>query len=230
MTVSIVCPLRAGFGHDRNAAWTTAHVNALLGGDAEIIFGESPDGPFCRSAAVNEGVARATGDVIVIQDADAVPTREGITQAMVAVADGKWARPFHNVLGLERGYSESIREMAPGSDIAFRMDRVTHQMPSNPGMICLMRRDDYLRIGGMDERFLGWGGEDEAFAFCAGLLLGRSVRVRALCGHLWHDPIQQCGHPNFLANVRLRDQYQRAYAEGNVAAMRALRGLEGETA
>lgn len=228
MKLSVICPLRAGFGHDRNAAWTTARVAAFAGDETEIIFGNSPDGLFNKAAAVNDGASRATGDVLALLDADAMLTRYAVLRAVQIVADGGWCRPFHTVWALTEHYSAQVLEYPPSLDVPIDESEVAHKMPLNPGMAVFLSRRDFEDIGGMDPRFVGWGGEDESWGFQCGTLLGQSQRVEAVCGHLWHESVEQLHQPHFKQNVELRNRYSEIYARRNKGAMRALIAERGQ--
>lgn len=54
------------------------------------------------------------------------------------------------------------------------------------------------RVGGFDDRFVGWGGEDTAFAHCCRIMAGPSGRLK---GVLWslHHPRQRKSDP-FYSN------------------------------
>ena len=77
------------------------------------------------------------------------------------------------------------------------MGAVAFVHQNNPGLATVIRRETYFEIGGHDERFEGWGGEDVEF-------LDR-LRTRKLYPgsflpaiHLWHPPApqKQSGHRN----------------------------------
>ena len=49
----------------------------------------------------------------------------------------------------------------------------------------VVHREAYEAVGGHDERFLGWGSEDQAFALALTVLVGQPLRqARADCLHL----------------------------------------------
>jgi GT2 family glycosyltransferase len=78
------------------------------------------------------------------------------------------------------------------------------------GGLFVIRREAYLRLGGFDERFRGWGGEDDAMT----IKLRRSGMPLAECGerpalHLWHsrEPGATTGQPHYAANRQLLADY-----------------------
>lgn len=81
-------------------------------------------------------------------------------------------------------------------------------------------RQDYVSINGYDERFVGWGGEDDDLRLRLrrhGLAI-RSILKWTWTYHLWHPPAPSCP-------PRLRDGDNVRYLEGNRA--RPIRCTEG---
>ncbi|MFK4998906.1 galactosyltransferase-related protein [Bacillus sp. N9] len=54
------------------------------------------------------------------------------------------------------------------------------------GGINVVPRKHFETVGGFDERFVGWGGEDDAFAASLNTLCGYVKRLDATIYHLWH--------------------------------------------
>jgi hypothetical protein len=50
----------------------------------------------------------------------------------------------------------------------------------------VVRADVWDDIGGIDERFVGWGGEDIAFGVALRCLYGPPLEVRGALTHFWH--------------------------------------------
>ena len=79
------------------------------------------------------------------------------------------------------------------------------------GGVFLMRKDKYLEIGGMDERFEGWGGEDDAMSIrMVKSDVTRLIRQHQIGFHLWHPRPKndRYGHQKYLDNIALLRQYQ----------------------
>lgn len=84
-----------------------------------------------------------------------------------------------------------------------------------------MRRDAFAALGGWDERFRGWGGEDDA-------LTHRIERSRLACTeldtaaalHLWHPRPNETtfGQPHYADNHRLVEEYPR-YSDAQLQRM-----------
>ena len=77
------------------------------------------------------------------------------------------------------------------------------------GKLNIMPRESYKKIGGLDERFSGWGGEDTAFAVAMNTLYGPYKRLDFSIYHLWHPRIGPKGNPHMENNMRLVELYKR---------------------
>jgi hypothetical protein len=142
---------------------------------------ESPDMPFNRSWALNRGARCATGRIVILHDADmAAPA--GFAAAVRDTLD----RGFE-AMRLARFIfylSQAESEVAWTSHSLSHVRRVDRVVQNNPTPIALTR-DAYLKIGGHDESFYAWGGEDNDF-------LDRARTLKIVEGtflplfHLWH--------------------------------------------
>ena len=143
--------------------------------------------PFNKSKALNAGAMAARHPVLVLHDADVVPSADFLSHSMALLAAGWEAvRPIRFLFLLCEADSQNYIRNAAGrglQDIA-----CVHQ--NFPGIATVLRRETYLDIGGHDERFEGCGWEDQEF-------LDR-LRTRKLYPgsfftaiHLWHPPAAQ---------------------------------------
>jgi predicted glycosyltransferase involved in capsule biosynthesis len=87
------------------------------------------------------------------------------------------------------------------------------------GLMNVVSRKAFEKIGGMDERFVGWGEEDSSFARALDTLVGKHYRMDETIFHLWHPPAN-CYHPHREFNKRLENRYRQV--EGNIRAMKRL--------
>lgn len=167
-----------------------ARLQGLLPDGVVHVVDDHRDGPFNKSVALNRGVAAARGAVVVLHDADVVVPRDYVSTACALLAEG-WdaVRPIRWVFHLD---AEASADLAGGR----LPERVGSIQQNNPGISTVVRRTTYYELGGHDERFVGWGGEDLEF-------LDR-LRTRRLHEgafqiglHLWHPPAEQKqGHRN----------------------------------
>jgi predicted glycosyltransferase involved in capsule biosynthesis len=134
----------------------------LQGYSFSIILSYSK-GDFNVAKARNMGVARAiqeSADVIIIGDADTIPEKnallEGITKART---ESECVLPFSEYRSLTN-FSTLIYlyiNKKFGAAIFKKIEGAS-------GGIYICTPEVWLKCGGQDERFKGWGGEDTAFA------------------------------------------------------------------
>lgn len=117
--VSVLIPWRAD-GSERSAALAfvverLAHSHP----DWEVVLGVLPEGPWYKAEAVENGLERARGEVLVIHDADVWCDELG--QAVTQVQQGtSWAIPYWHVHRLAQGATKSAlatNEIRPGAPL-----------------------------------------------------------------------------------------------------------------
>ena len=128
-------------------------------------------GPFNKSWTVNVGVvhgARPT-ELVCIIDGDILVDHDFISRNVQrfqeAGTQAHW--PYRDLLCLDEWASERARQRRC-LEAAARVstdDLRGVYMRRSPGACIWVRESLFTRIGGMDERFAGWGGEDEDFAW-----------------------------------------------------------------
>lgn len=220
MKVSIVVPYRAGCPH-RDAAWD--FVRARYSDEFpswDVVVGQSSDGPYNRAEAILDGARKASGDVLLVADADVWCDP---TAAVETARDSGWAVPH---LMLHRLSCESTKLVLMGFDwrgLPLSTDNPQDSKPykgNETGTILAIRRDVLLDVP-PDIRFVGWGQEDVAWGLALRTLVGQPWRGSEDLMHLWHPPQPRksrvVGNDVSLELVR---RYRKA--RGDRAAMRAL--------
>lgn len=217
MRTVVLVPWRPGDPHrDRAWPWVRRRWHHRLG--LPIVTGDSdPARPFNRSAARNDAARRAGDwDVAVITDADtivrnAAPTVEAIAQAH---ATGHVVLPHDAYRALDaKGTALVLANDAAG------WAHLARSVARAPLGVVVVPRPAWEQLGGFDERWTGWGGEDAAFVEAAEVLVGLD-RLPGEIWHLWHplDPTKR----DYIAakGGELRTLYRQARRDPD--AMRQL--------
>lgn len=183
MSVAIVIPVGGTDPHRAESLQWITNRYMQLHPDWELHHGRC-GGEWSKGAAVADGVARTGADVIVVADSDSFV--RDLAPAVQAVLDGEpWVVPHRYVYRL--GVNSSRRVLDGGEPAVSRdgCDRRPYLGPPGGGIVVLTR-DAYETVGGIDVRFLGWGGEDVSLGWALRALVGRERRLDDPLFHLWH--------------------------------------------
>lgn len=221
-TVSIVVPWRPDGGQrDRLWGWCRRWWEAHYSG-WEIIECDSGDEPFTRGRSINRGVEKASGDVLVIADADTVSS--GVDGAVTAVGAGQWSIAYEsaNYIALTREATERFLATNPadGLSVPAKAD-IRMQITSVSGVIAISRVG-FDTVGGFPEGMVGWGHEDWAFLYAADTLIRPHWRARGYAIAPYHPHIEadRFEQPHIKANEEICRRYQAYY--GNPSGMRTM--------
>ena len=176
-------------------------------------------GPFNKSWGLNVGYQLSDGEVLVITDADMLLTADDLERAVAAIEHSMdIVRPYHSLIDMSfqqtKTYIETNvlpeqPETAQGFDRSYVSETICLA-----GGVFVIRRVFFETIGGCDEAFFGWGGEDDALSIRAEALTSKSVISRdAKAWHLWHPRMDNYGHQNYKSNLSLVAQYYACTAE-----------------
>jgi predicted glycosyltransferase involved in capsule biosynthesis len=194
--------------------------------DFEIIEGSSDDGPFRRAQAINRAAACTDADVFAVIDADVVADAQQVRQA------AKMARETRRVVfAFTQYYALNIATTAAvlegRADLLARTDDrrrgARWWTDRHESSIVVIPRTVWDTVGGFDERFVGWGQEDVAFAHSARLLTGEPERVDGPVYHLWHRRSSERSRKleNWRRNQALGERYRSASTAAELREIRA---------
>jgi hypothetical protein len=151
-------------------------------------------GPYNRSWGFNMAYRESSSPYLVFGDSDIIMRGHEFLSALEAAESLDVLSPYSSVLDLERG------EGGLGLDDLAKIARAGRGEGDNQrinlcGGVVVFSRDAFERVGGWDEDFVGWGGEDDMMTFkveAAGL---KAASMPYRCYHLWHhrsppDPVQ----------------------------------------
>jgi hypothetical protein len=186
----------------------------------EMCQGASPDGPFNRGAAVNAAARLASTEILVIADADTTFRNPAVIEEALELADtgAPWVLPYTIYYNLLPELTAAILSRPPAAHLG-PPDVWEHRLDTAVSGIIVVRRDAFERVGGYDERFVGWGFEDRAFEITLNSLCGRVHRLDGDVLHLWHPMGPRFESPEAAANQQLARQYQRAAGRKAVDAL-----------
>lgn len=174
--------------------------------DWEIVVAGGSLEDFNRSRARNRAFEFATGDLIVVSDADTITTPDNIRQAVSLVENGRpWVIAHNTYYSLTETFTNWLLEKDPSVDIAnvCPWDSNWRMVNKSEAGVLVMPRAAYEAVGGYDERFKGWGWEDSAFAQRMNRVCGHYLRTSGPVLHLWHDPGLNFDQPDIKYNEML---------------------------
>jgi hypothetical protein len=178
-----------------------------------------------KSWAFNVGARLANSDLLVFQDGDVcVPEQYAYELVRTLTSDGYQVASIQRMLFYLDKASTRRVEVSNTLDVRLRSERIFQNWK---GGTIAIRRDAFFAIGGFDEGFVDWGGEDDEFYDrCSALKHCRFGYLPFI--HLWHQPQpgrKQSDNPNIShvmpwrmqipAEARIHELTQRQF--GNVA-------------
>lgn len=183
---------------------------------ASVVFAYNA-GPFNKSWGLNVGARVSGGGVLLFGDADVIVPGGLAAAAALCAERGQLVKPYRELVDLTPGETARVLELGDAGAIPRdpasprNRDAIGERLVLCGGWFAI-RRDAFAALGGFDERFVGWGGEDDAMTM-------KVERVRLstyeLDGgpawHLWHPRAvaSTTGHAHYAANLALLADYQR---------------------
>ena len=212
MTVDVIVPFTGDDPHRLAAlGWVTGRLSKLW----PVIIGHGPD-PWCKAAAVADGLAQSTAEIVAVHDADV--WCDGLQDAIDAVTLGApWSMPHRRV-----------RRLTETATAQWYADEPATQYEERPypgtfgGGIVVLPRAIYEKVP-LDPRFVGWGQEDQAWGWALDILAGPCARFEHPLTHLWHPPQQRMERgKGSTQSVTLARRYSKAQRHRDRDAMQAL--------
>jgi len=182
-----------------------AQVNKILYSD---------DAAFNKSKMINMAVEQANGDVLVVCDADLIVDFENLQHSIAAVqAELDFVRPYSDLIDLDLDQSDHYLKTGELPDTA-KSNESTNRSHFGErlclaGGIFVINKSIFTQLGGFDERFRGWGGEDDAFSLLVQSRVTRSAIFRSgFAWHLWHPRVDISNSKDYARNKQLLRQTQ----------------------
>ena len=179
------------------------------------IFAYNP-GPFNKGWGFNVGARHSSTPVLAFGDADLIV--DGVLpQCIGYCARGyQTVKPYRRLIDLTPEETAVVRS----GDHSFQPRRPEASAPNREaqgefvvfaGGLFFMRSDAFRQVGGWDERFVGWGGEDDAMTYKIERARLSAVELDERPAiHLWHGRTTDTtsGQPAYAANLALLADYR----------------------
>lgn len=150
----------------------------------KYIFTKS-DMPYNRSWAFNVGLKASTTEIVVFGDSDLIMNPNDFINSLNLLNQFDCVSPYTSVLDLDQVESNLSFDKISSISRPGRGE-TDNQKINLCGGIVLYRKEAAFRIGGWNERFIGWGGEDNYQEFKTKNLLTWTEN-KSRCYHLWHS-------------------------------------------
>lgn len=144
---------------------------------------KSNNQPFCKAAAFNAGVSRSKHDVLILHDADITVPGWYIHKINKIMRDHESCHIGQQVLYLTAPSTLEVNKQ----HVINKEKKCDHIVDYFEGGSLAIKKDAYIKIGGFDEQFVGYGVEDCEF-FQRLSKMTKSFNERSVkMVHLWHD-------------------------------------------
>jgi hypothetical protein len=178
--------------------------------------------PWSKGRALNLAVGQYDPEMLVIADADCIIAADALNRAIGLAERKGWAVPASMVYRLSPELTETVLAGSalfdPEPVPANRCERNPYPVVPGGGIL-VATRQAWETVGGFDERFKGWKGEDVALGRALATLVGPPGQVEGPMWHLHHRPARK-DRELLIANYHLEMDYRRA--TGSVEAMAEL--------
>jgi GT2 family glycosyltransferase len=176
-----------------------------------------------RSLAFNEGARRAKGKVLILHDNDLLPPVQYAAESFRKYQDGYAVSQLKRfILYLVQSSTQQV--CAPQASIAGSDCEQVLENACGGGSIAASA-EAYWAIGGMDEEFVGWGGEDGEFWGRCQTLNVWAYGIFPMI-HLWHASQPEKRDRDNPTVILLREKRSRS-AEQRIERLKEKLNIEG---
>lgn len=178
-----------------------------------VVTADSDTEIFSLSQARNNAVRQAATGVVVLCDADTVAPPDNVRVAVADPVGICWPHDRWTLIPVE--YAEKPFEEFPAAPVLL-------DVPGGLGGVIVCTAEEYWRIGGMPEIFVGWGHEDHTFRTIVDTL--STFRQIGGTSFSIERDLKQADNPGWNRDRRVNQPKAWAYqqARGCPERMRAL--------
>lgn len=197
MKVAVVIPFRdrGDANRRRNLDAVVQHLDGC--GFIPWVVDDGRHGPFNRSAAYNAGRALYQADVYVWHEADMLVPPANLRDAVdLAAAEPGLVVPFTEYRALSE--QDTWRARTGADPAGFTPEHVVCNGAS-VGAVGVTSEATMRTVGRWDERFRGWGFDDNAMFRAFSVTAGPPRWVNGTAYHLWHHPGNEASGADALA-------------------------------
>jgi cellulose synthase/poly-beta-1,6-N-acetylglucosamine synthase-like glycosyltransferase len=192
-------------------------------------------GPFNKSWGMNVAFRQSSGDILIVSDADMLIQAVDLQRAVSACEKEMDAvRPYGVLIDMTADETKEFLQHGelpdvPAEERGYDREHVKESL-CTAGGIYIITREFFVRSGGMDERFSGWGGEDDAMSVKMQSMSLRVAIARNATGwHLWHPRSERYDHDGYQLNRNLLQHYQQLSKNEMVSLCRQQYSAIGNT-
>jgi glycosyltransferase involved in cell wall biosynthesis len=156
-----------------------------------------------KSLCANIAALEADSKILIFADADCLIAPEAVKKAIIDIDSGRhsWGTINTHVLRLSKEETEIFLEDS------LPISKEKSYVGQKCGGLFLITRDLFIKIGGYDERFEGWGGEDTALSLLLDSIeKGYLPEKEEVLVHLWH-PCQISKTPNVFHSKNKNNEF-----------------------
>ncbi|UII58057.1 hypothetical protein LS684_20730 (plasmid) [Cytobacillus spongiae] len=210
---SIIIPFYSNDPYRNKALKVVRHYYKTLFPNTDILIATEGNDPYSKSSAINNAVQKVNTHFIAIIDADILCPKNTILSGLKHLPYFPLVLPYNKVFDLSRSMSEGIYDKPNNSlNTSILHGKLRHNQKSVPvGGINLIQKACFLKVKGFDERFKGWGGEDDAFVAACDTMCGPHKRLSGGIYHLWHPTKKAEANPYYSKNHKMVTEYFKAY-------------------
>jgi hypothetical protein len=221
-SLSIVIPFRP-INEERQVIfdWVYRRTLQTLPGAEVIVSSDARNDQthFSRSMAINEGVLQSTRANICAMDADLVIDPDTFILGLESLKKFSMTTLMSQVRYLSKETSHKLLESPPKQSIAeleMSSPHVVGQYPASVGGAVMFHRDKFVKMGGFDERLVGWGYEDNVFHAAYSAFFGAPDRLKGYIYHIHHSHAASPSESDYSENNYFQNEYRLIVANNPI--------------